>query len=283
MEPRVVALVAGAQVGLLLILVARRERSRQRRWMRLGAVLQHGGLRVLPAGAVRAATMVLPVPAHRDLVRAGLEARVTREFLAGAQLLLALAGLFLPVAAAALWPKLASPLFPLAGAAAGALGPRLWLDRAVRRRQAAVLQDLPGVIDLLAVCSVSGLNLTQSLQTVAAHQPGILGDELRQAVRLMQAGRAATSALRAMAERLRLPEVTSLANAVVLAEGLGTPVAELFRTQAEVFRLQQRRRAEETMGKLPMKFTLISVFLILPSLFILTVLPNVLAFAGTRW
>ncbi|MHB9145160.1 MAG: type II secretion system F family protein [Symbiobacteriia bacterium] len=293
MRASAVAAVAGAQVGLVLLLSGWRRRAQAARWMRptrrdspLGAGHLDTGLRGRALPGMRlpgAVTRLLPAPSQLDLVRAGLEQRLAPESLVSVQVVLGLAGLMMSAAAGLLNPRLATPVLPLAGAVAGVVAPRLWLERAARRRQAAVLRDLPGVIDLLAICSASGLNLTQSLQTVAAEQPGVVGKELRQVIRLVQAGRPATAALRAMADRVRLPEVTALANSLILAESLGTPVVDLFRSQAEMSRQQQRRRVEDAVGKLPMKFTLVSVFLILPSLFVLTVLPNVLAFLESQW
>lgn len=277
-----VGAVAGAQIGLVLLLAGWRRRARVLRLMRperrdVQQALSRGFR--LPARVTR----VLPAPTQIELVRAGLEHRLAPEFLVSIQVVLGLFGLMIPAAAALVSPPLATPVLPAAGLTLGILGPRLWLEQVIRGRQMAVLRDLPGVIDLLTVCSAAGLNLTQSLQTVAADQPGVFGQELRQAVRLVQAGRPTTAALRAMADRIRLPEVTALANALILAESLGTPVVDLFRSQADMSRQQQRRRVEDAVGKLPMKFTLVSVFLILPSLFVLTVLPNVLAFLDSQW
>lgn len=283
MESHVAAVVAGAQVGLLLIMAARRARSKARRWMKFpeGAVPFLAGKPV--QGLVRAAHRVLPPASQVELALAGFDSEHSAEYLTAVQLVAGLLGLMLPTAAGLLQPRLASPLLALAGGAAGFLGPRLWLERRAEGRREAVLRALPGVIDLLSVCSASGLNLTQSLQTVATHQQGPLGEELRQAVRIMQAGRGASVSVRAMADRLKIQEVTSLANAVVMTESLGTPVTELFRTQAAVARTQQRRRVEDAIGKLPMKFTVISALLILPSLFVLTVLPSLLTFVQSQW
>lgn len=234
-------------------------------------------------GLVRAAHRLLPAASQADMAMAGFNSERSAEYLTAVQLVAGLLGLLLPATLGLLQPRLGTPLLPLAGGVAGFLGPRLWVEQRVASRREAVVQALPGVIDLLSVCSASGLNLTQSLQMVAAHQQGPLGEELRHTVRMMQAGRGASASIRTMADRLRIQEVTALANAVVMTESLGTPVTELFRTQAAVARTQQRRRVEDAIGRMPMKFTAISALLILPSLFVLTVLPSLLTFVESQW
>lgn len=234
-------------------------------------------------GLIQAARRLLPVTGQVELALAGFDSERSAEYLTAVQLVAGLLGLLLPATLGLLQPRFGSPLPPLAGGVAGFLGPRLWVERRAASRREAVVRALPGVIDLLSVCSASGLNLTQSLQMVAAHQQGPLGEELRQTVRVMQAGRGASAAIRVMADRLRIQEVTALANAVVMTESLGTPVTELFRTQAAVARTQQRRRVEDAIGRMPMKFTAISVLLILPSLFVMSVLPSLLTFAQSQW
>lgn len=282
MEPMALSLAFGAETALFLGLWLGRRRARSRRWTR-GLDWLRSGQENDRATASVLLRRLLPARSEADLDLAGLALRGGAEYIWRLQVGLGLAGFLMPPVLGLALSRVPPLALPAAGLLLGILVPRLWVDRLVARRRRLIAQDLPGVVDLLAACSVAGLNLTQSLHVVAARQEGALGDELRAAVRLMQAGRTAASAVRSMAARLNVPELTSLANAVVLTESLGTPVADLFRSQAAMARQQQRRRVEAAIGRLPMKFTAISTMLILPSLFILTVLPSLLTFLATPW
>lgn len=282
MEPLALSVVLGAEIALFAGIWARRGRVRSRRWTR-GLDWPHAGAATQGTSVVLLLQRLLPASSETDLDLAGLAMRGGAGFILRLQVGLGLLGFLMPSVLGLAVSRMPPLALPAAGLLLGVLAPRLWVDHLVARRRRLIAQDLPGVVDLLAACSVAGLNLTQSLQMAAARQEGALGDELRTAVRLMQAGRTAASAVRSMALRVNIPDLTALANAVVLTESLGTPVADLFRSQAAMAREQQRRRVEAAIGRLPIKFTAISTVLILPSLFILTVLPSLLTFLSTPW
>jgi len=280
--PLALSLAAGAETALLLGAWWGRSRARARRWTR-GLDRTSSGRTDAPSPAALLLRRVLPRNSEADLDLAGLAMRGGAGFVLRLQVGMGIAGFLLPPVLGLAANRVPPLALPLAGLLLGLLAPRLWVDHLIAGRRRLIAQSLPGAVDLLAACSAAGLNLTQALHVVATRQEGALGDELRLAVRLMQAGRTAAAAVRSVAHRLNVQELTSLANAVVLTESLGTPVADLFRSQAAMARAQQRRRVEAAIGRLPMKFTVISALLILPSLFILTVLPSLLTFLSTTW
>lgn len=171
----------------------------------------------------------------------------------------------------------------LAAAAFGYMLPDLWLGRLIARRQAAILQDFPAALDLVVVCTDAGLNLPQALAVVTRELGGPLGEEFSRILKETSAGKSALTALRSMSRRVSLQPVSAFVNSVITAETLGTPVSQVFRLQASAARANQRHRAEEAIGKLPMKLTLVTVFFLLPGLFVVAVLPSVLSFLKTGW
>ncbi len=174
------------------------------------------------------------------------------------------------------------PVAPLIAAAAAFQLPALWLDRRANTRQAQILEDVPGMLDLMVVCTDAGLNLPQALAVTAGRTPGPLGAELRRCLQQTEAGTPMAEALRLMAARSGLPDLEALTNAVVRADNLGTPITQLCRDQAQQARWRKRNRIEARIATVPLKLTLVTVFFFLPVLLVLTVVPNLISFA-TRW
>ncbi|MCL6449673.1 MAG: type II secretion system F family protein [Acetobacteraceae bacterium] len=166
---------------------------------------------------------------------------------------------------------------------AGLLYPLLRLRRDATCRRAQVLSALPEALDLLAICTAAGLNLPQALGVAAQHAGGGLGRELGRLESELLAGRRLSEALGALASRLDLWPVSLLAGALMQAEALGTPLAEVMRAQTAAARTWRRQAVEARIGTLPTRLTLVSIFLLMPAVFVVAVLPNVLAFVGGRW
>jgi tight adherence protein C len=129
---------------------------------------------------------------------------------------------------------------------------------------------------MLLVCVESGLGLDGALARVAdeigrAHpllseQFGFIGRELR-------VGRDREVALRSMAERIGIDEVTSLVTLLIQTDKLGTSIGDALRAHAYEMRSTRLLRAEEKAMKLPVKLSIPLIFLILPALLLVILAP----------
>lgn len=166
----------------------------------------------------------------------------------------------------------------LAGAA-GMMGyflPVFLLSRRVRKRQLSIREGFPDALDMLLVCVESGLGLDGALARVAdeigrAHpllseQFGFIGRELR-------VGRDREVALRSMAERIGIDEVTSLVTLLIQTDKLGTSIGDALRAHAYEMRSTRLLRAEEKAMKLPVKLSMPLIFFILPALLLVILAP----------
>ena len=80
-----------------------------------------------------------------------------------------------------------------------------------------------------------------------------------------------------MRDRLDDPEVTSIIGSIIQGEILGTPLARLFRTQADVLRTKRTQRAETIAGEAGVKMLLPSV-LVMAATVLIILGPFVLSF-----
>ncbi len=236
---------------------------------------------------------LLPESRARLLARAWPAGREIEEALAGSgyrPLDVRLAGiaaglaLVLVLGLAGLGSRGLSPgwLFGL-GLGLALAGPGLVLKAAADKRRVAIDVELPKAAELLTLGTESGLGLLEAARMAAALCPGPAGEALGAALTEVDSGRETAAALRDAAERLGTPDATAFFGAIVQGLALGAPVARVLRSQADSLRAKRRQALETAVAGLSVKLTVVTIVLFVPALFVLAVLPNVLAFLGGRW
>jgi tight adherence protein C len=170
-----------------------------------------------------------------------------------------------------------TPLFVMAGAAAGYFYPLLKLHTEANQRRNAILRQLPTTLDLMTICVEAGLSLQAAMfKVVEKTRPSPLRDEVDQTLREIQLGRPRAEALKDMARRINIKEVNSVVLAMVQAEAMGTSVGKSLRVQSEIARENRWARAQEKAYQAPVKLTFPLVFFIFPVVFIVIFGPIVL-------
>jgi tight adherence protein C len=182
-----------------------------------------------------------------------------------------------------------SPLRIAAGALIALLffiAPLSWLDTRVRLARDEVAKSLPDALDMLSVCAYAGLGFDQSLQRVVEYWHTSLGIEFGRVVQEMELGVTRAQALRNMANRLQVPELSSFVAVIVQAETLGMQISDVLHGQAEQMRILRQFRAKEIANRLPAKMMIPLALLILPALLAVIFAPAVPRliglFANTR-
>lgn len=220
---------------------------------------------------------------RRDLIQAGfLHPAAPSVFFATRFLL----GLVLPAAFVLVAPfvlrNLSGTVLLLIGAVLGIAGlmlPRIWVQLRRSRRQQAVRESFPDALDLLLVCVEAGLGLDAALDRVSqeigrAHP--ILAEHLRLTSLEIRAGKTREDAMRNLAERTGLDEVSSFTTLLLQSEMLGTSVAQTLRVHVHEMRSKRILQAEEKAQALAVKLSVLLVAFILPALMIVILTPAVL-------
>ena len=176
---------------------------------------------------------------------------------------------------------LAGPPGLLGGLAAGP--GTAWLLRRRLRQKAnlrlfRIKQRLPFLLDLLTLLMEAGSTFMQSLEeAVGEFRDHPVGSEFGRVLSEINMGKSRIGALEAMRDRLDDPEVTSIIGSIIQGEILGTPLARLFRTQADVLRTKRTQRAETIAGEAGVKMLLPSV-LVMAATVLIILGPFVLSF-----
>lgn len=164
-------------------------------------------------------------------------------------------------------------------AVGGVLGfylPGIWLGRGIARRRQEITRGLPDALDLLSISVSAGLGFDGALaEVVQRWQNNPLTDELTTVQRDMRLGKSRREALRALADRIGVPDVAGFVAAVLQAEELGTPMRDALRLLSEQMRLRRRQRAEERARQAAIKMLIPMVLFIFPSIFIVLIGPAI--------
>jgi tight adherence protein C len=168
----------------------------------------------------------------------------------------------------------------LATLVAGGVGfyvlPTLWLSSRITRRQTEIVKALPDALDLLTISVEAGLGFDAALNKVAEKWDNELSLAFNRVIQEIQMGKLRREALRDMADRMDVSDVSSFVAAIIQADQLGVSIAKVLRIQSEQMRIRRRQRAEEKAHQAPVKMLFPMAFLIFPALFIVLLGPAVL-------
>lgn len=157
--------------------------------------------------------------------------------------------------------------------ALGFFFPQLWLQSRINRRQTEVRKAMPDALDLLTICVEAGLGFDAAMAKVSEKWENELSIMFGRCIREVQLGKPQREALRDMADRLGLPELTSFVAAVIQSQILGVSLAKVLRIQSDQMRMKRRQFAEELAHKAPVKMIIPMALLTFPSIMIILMAP----------
>jgi tight adherence protein C len=164
-------------------------------------------------------------------------------------------------------------LFLLLATVIGFFFPQLWLQGRINKRQTEVRKAMPDALDLLTICVEAGLGFDAAMSKVSEKWENELSIMFGRCIREMQLGKTQREALRDMADRIGLPELTSFVAAVIQSQMLGVSMAKVLRIQSDQMRMKRRQYAEELAHQAPVKMIVPMAFLTFPSIFIILMAP----------
>jgi tight adherence protein C len=172
-------------------------------------------------------------------------------------------------------------LYALGGLVVGFYFPQLWLRDQILKRQDGIRKAMPDALDLLTICVEAGLGFDAAMSKVAEKWDNHLSGGFLRAIREIQLGKLRREALRDMAERMGIPEMTSFVAAVIQSEQLGVSMAKVLRIQSDQMRMKRRQLAEEKAHAAPIKMIIPMAIFIFPPIFILLLTPAAMRIASS--
>jgi len=155
--------------------------------------------------------------------------------------------------------------------------PLMWLRATLKKRHFAIMCELPFVLDLLTLSVEAGMDFMSALQrNCDRRRLDPLNEELIRMTREIQMGNARRVALRNMADRVRQPDLKSVAFALIQADELGVPIGPILRIQSDQLRSRRFDRAERMANEAPVKMLGPLLLCIFPAVLIVLLAPILL-------
>ncbi len=167
----------------------------------------------------------------------------------------------------------------LVSLAAGFYLPDVYLYQRTEVRKRKIFEGFPDALDLMVVCVEAGMGLDAAIKRVGdemALKNRVLSDEFKILSLELRVGKPRAEALRNLAMRTDLEEVSGLVALLLQTDKFGTRVAQALRVHSDAMRTKRYQRAEELASKLPVKIVIPLVCFIFPSLLVTIVGPAII-------
>jgi tight adherence protein C len=170
-------------------------------------------------------------------------------------------------------------LWVCVGFISGYMLPEFWVKGKIKRIKAVIVKELPDAIDLLGLCVNAGLDFMLSLKWVVEKSPpSVMVDELNTLLQEINVGKTRRDAIKDLAARYELADLSTFARTLIQADKMGTSVTEALNILSEDMRLARYRRGETLALKAPMKMLVPLLVFIFPVVGILVAGPILLDF-----
>jgi tight adherence protein C len=172
-------------------------------------------------------------------------------------------------------------MYTMIGAALGYMLPGMWLGRKIKARKYGILKSMPDALDLLTISVEAGLGFDLAIQRVIDKWNNELSREFNRVISDTRLGIPRRDAMKAMALRCDVEDLSNFVSALIQAEQLGVSIGKILKVQSEQMRIRRRQRAEELANAAPLKMLFPMAFLIFPSILVIILGPAVPKFMNS--
>ncbi|GAA3627739.1 type II secretion system F family protein [Microbacterium awajiense] len=151
----------------------------------------------------------------------------------------------------------------------------LWLSHAAAARVARIEEELPTVLEFLALGLSAGEGMLDSLRRVGSVGAGELTAAIGEVVVAAGTGSSLSDALGRLGRELDVPALSRAVDQLTAAIDRGAPLAQVLQAQAADAREDAKRRLIESAGRKEIAMLVPLVFLILPLSVVFAVFPGI--------
>ena len=178
------------------------------------------------------------------------------------------------------WPSASRLYMLLLGAVLlGLYLPSIYVSSRADNRAKEILNGFPDTLDLMLVCLEAGLGIDAAFSRVGSEittSHPLLARLFAQVSLELRAGRSREVALRLLAKKSGVAEITAFTTLIIQSDKLGASVAQALRIYAAEMREARRMRAEEKAHRIPVLLSIPLVCFMLPTMVAVLVLPAAL-------
>ncbi|TET15623.1 MAG: type II secretion system F family protein [Actinobacteria bacterium] len=173
-----------------------------------------------------------------------------------------------------------SGILSITGGAAGYFIPNLLLRSFRYRRQKEIDKDLPYVIDLLSVATLSGQNIYNAIKIVIEKYKGSICAELSNFIKDVDIGIGKFEAYRNLIDKSSSEDFKSFIFLLIQAERYGSSINEILKQKSKHMKFEAYQDIERKTRRITILTLFPLVFLILPSFIILVGGPLIFSIGG---
>jgi tight adherence protein C len=159
--------------------------------------------------------------------------------------------------------------------------PDFWIKGLGEKRQKKIVLGMPFIIDMLALSVEAGLDFVAAMQKVVEKaKPGPLSDEFLLVLKEIKIGASRAEALRNMAWRIDLIQISSFSATLIAADSVGASIGPILKALSKEIREKRSSEAEKAGATAATKILFPMLFLIVPAVFIVVGAPIILESIG---
>ena len=114
-----------------------------------------------------------------------------------------------------------------------------WYQASLEKKlQDNISKEMPNIFRSLAMALSSGMTLGQAVEYIAGHDFGRITEEFSAASLKLRSGQSAATALRELAESIRLQGIQLISTALIISQRTGSPLKDLFEQSAKLIERQ---------------------------------------------
>ena len=181
-------------------------------------------------------------------------------------------------------PATTKLLWVICGAAMFSFIPNVFVRARRQKRCKDARCHLPDAVDLLEICVSAGMGLDMAWNSVSdeiRRVSSVLADEMSLTNLEMQLGAGRADAMRNMAQRTGVGELSSLVSVLLQSERFGASIQDALRTFAESMREQRSQHAQESAERSAVKLLFPMIIFIFPAMIVVAAGPAGLKIAET--
>lgn len=175
---------------------------------------------------------------------------------------------------------ISSIVLSIIGGAAGYFTPNILIKRFEYTRQKEIEKDLPYVIDLLSVATLSGQNIYNAIKIVIDKYRGYICRELSDFIKDIDIGIGKPEAYRNLMHRSSSEDFKNFIFLLIQAEKYGSSISEILNQKSRYIKFKNYQELERKARRITILILFPLVFLILPSFIMLVGGPLIFSIGG---
>ncbi len=177
------------------------------------------------------------------------------------------------------WPLTLIPMMAIVGF----FYPDIWINGKIKSRQQEVIRSMPFCVDMLALSVEAGLDFVAAMSKVIEKaKRSALTEEFETVIKEIRVGASRAEALRNMAWRLDMIQMSSFTATLIAADSVGASIGPILKALSVEIRQKRSSEVEKAGATAATKILFPMLFLIVPAVFLIVMAPLFLQMMGKK-